>query len=570
MINPMNKNKNDVGPRGFKLTRVTTPSSYDPMEGIRWQPEKESDELYDALKRAFPGRKTHRERMCEALMQFLAEELGGASKDRGLETKSSTKALQVSSPPLKRVPPMVNDTIQPVEKRQKTDRAWADMTVVWKSDTGLTKGARPRRMMNEDERADYRMRRVRGACVACKRKKRKCNHDRGPSPASSSENASSSPPTPTPPLRFRRLGEDQDELAADVVLSKQVQQSEDLEAVSMSKIYEKETQPSLPSPPKHVQPLDKHYQLPPTSDMSPYHDWHQHESALLGPQKQMYNHGSVNSFPALVYDPLLADIWDMNTFDLNENMSFDHPAYDILPISNMLHAASMPVGMLDSVALKHAQRTFSDVAGADIPTPVFAHPDNTWAQAQGQAHVEQWLDQKVMGECSVPADLEPAPYHDHAQDQQTVTSSTRRRVKFDFASLIDGPPTLSTSPAEFFEETNLRAHGTQVQQATDRSPRSTSRHSTASRLSFSDIISLSSALTSLSMKDGESRRGSNHSAISEGVLDGAGDNEDAEYPQRGWDGSDHTSGSSASEDALDDIVDWTQWNTRRNQEVLSL
>lgn len=184
--------------RGFKLVRAGHANgSYDPCAGIEWQPPRDSDELFEALRNAFPERKTHRERMCEALVEFLAGELGAKDKNElGKETtmkmveqvgsgEVAKKSLLMSKKPLFRAHVFPSTAKTGVDSKAGEAigtmatatavkiRDWDDMTVVWKSDVGFTKGARPRRMMNEDERADYRMRRVRGACVACKRKKRK-------------------------------------------------------------------------------------------------------------------------------------------------------------------------------------------------------------------------------------------------------------------------------------------------------------------------------------------------------------------------------------------------------------
>lgn len=41
---------------------------------LQFYPEKDSDELYEALKEAFPAHKTHKERMREAVIQFHIEE----------------------------------------------------------------------------------------------------------------------------------------------------------------------------------------------------------------------------------------------------------------------------------------------------------------------------------------------------------------------------------------------------------------------------------------------------------------------------------------------------------------
>lgn len=56
---------------------------------------------------------------------------------------------------------------------KKRPKDWDSMTVVWTSENGLAKGPRPKRTMTEEERKEYQLRRVRGACVSCKKKKRK-------------------------------------------------------------------------------------------------------------------------------------------------------------------------------------------------------------------------------------------------------------------------------------------------------------------------------------------------------------------------------------------------------------
>lgn len=88
-------------------------------------------------------------------------------------------------------------------------------------------------------------------------------------------------------------------------------------------------------------------------------------------------------------------------------------------------------------------------------------------------------------------------------------------------------------------------------------------------MSFSDIISLSSALTSLSMKDGESRRGSIYSAGSERVpLDDSDEQELNE--QQGAEGTDSDHETRTSDDDDDaESVDWAQYNMRENQALLS-
>lgn len=64
------------GSRGFQVTRnhVEASKSYDPCAGIRFSPSADTDELFDALKIAFPKGKSHRQRMRLALIEYLVRE----------------------------------------------------------------------------------------------------------------------------------------------------------------------------------------------------------------------------------------------------------------------------------------------------------------------------------------------------------------------------------------------------------------------------------------------------------------------------------------------------------------
>src|ERR1700712_5141574 len=61
------------GRQGFRVSRKFNQTD-DGLEPFEWQPSKDSDELFEALKLAFPRGKTHRSRMREALIELLVQE----------------------------------------------------------------------------------------------------------------------------------------------------------------------------------------------------------------------------------------------------------------------------------------------------------------------------------------------------------------------------------------------------------------------------------------------------------------------------------------------------------------
>jgi hypothetical protein len=153
--------------RGFKLIR-NDDASNNSLDSFEFQPSKDSDELFHALKAAFPRGKTHKDRMREALIEYLVYEREIDSKilpdkpssDAGSKNGSNSRTNEDHAP------------ISP-SNRKRTSKDWDGMTVVWKSTSGLVKSQRPKRVMTEEQREAYKLRRVRGACVACKRKKKK-------------------------------------------------------------------------------------------------------------------------------------------------------------------------------------------------------------------------------------------------------------------------------------------------------------------------------------------------------------------------------------------------------------
>ena len=187
-----------IDSKGYRIFRKPDQAD-DSLDSFEWQPPKESDELYEALKSAFPKGTTHRYRMRDALIDFLLQERETeresqrisvpTAKSIGHGTQANTSSerpkLQQNSPSDSETrprgtahedstsPPLeTTDGLSPVPRKKKT-KDWDNMTVVWTSESGLARAPRPKRTMTDEERREYQLRRVRGACVSCKKRKRK-------------------------------------------------------------------------------------------------------------------------------------------------------------------------------------------------------------------------------------------------------------------------------------------------------------------------------------------------------------------------------------------------------------
>lgn len=204
--------------KGFKLSRKSAQANdpYDPYSGIEFSPDKDSDELFECLKRSFPAGKTHKERMKLALMDFIINEqkeknprslnlptAKGASESlaRSSHSNSNPKALSWTigntsqsrnsqSAPHQAVSTITVATARPtyaaVLKGEQSVKAsinpreisgaalsLAAMTDVWRTSDGAQLNPRRKKPMTAQERIEYQITRAKGACVNCKKKKRK-------------------------------------------------------------------------------------------------------------------------------------------------------------------------------------------------------------------------------------------------------------------------------------------------------------------------------------------------------------------------------------------------------------
>lgn len=181
----MQRPSNDT--RGYRISRKPDQLD-DSLDSFEWQPPKESDELYEALKSVFPKGTTHRYRMRDALIDFLLQEREEERESQKITTTTIkpiaelndattwVKSTSDSEPQVALSGNEVSSNIpngQLSLPRKKKPKDWDSMTVVWTSENGLAKEPRSKRTMTEEEKKEYQLRRVRGACVSCKKKKRK-------------------------------------------------------------------------------------------------------------------------------------------------------------------------------------------------------------------------------------------------------------------------------------------------------------------------------------------------------------------------------------------------------------
>lgn len=194
--------------KGFKLSRKSVQANdpYDPYSGIEFSPDKDSDELFECLKRSFPAGKTHKERMKLALMDFIINKqkgnnprslnlptAKGASESLARSSHSNSNPSQFrnsQSAPHQAVSTITAATARPtyaaVLKGEQSVKAsinpreisgaalsLAAMTDVWRTSDGAQLNPRRKKPMTAQERIEYQITRAKGACVNCKKKKRK-------------------------------------------------------------------------------------------------------------------------------------------------------------------------------------------------------------------------------------------------------------------------------------------------------------------------------------------------------------------------------------------------------------
>ena len=197
----------------YVITRIVPGQPYDPTAPPVFYPAKDSDELFDALRVAFPHVKSHPERMRDAMIKFLMEERQAEqmqptftptaattpaayqqtwpsmSSSGTSSTWSSPETLDLATPtfgmsPAPMAPPPLTRQYSTAPSVAATSTAGStspgaieDMTTVFSISTTGQPKQRVRRKMTEAEKAEYRKRRIVKACDSCSRRKRKCTHN---------------------------------------------------------------------------------------------------------------------------------------------------------------------------------------------------------------------------------------------------------------------------------------------------------------------------------------------------------------------------------------------------------
>ncbi|KAK4503624.1 hypothetical protein PRZ48_004539 [Zasmidium cellare] len=176
---------------------------FDPTSPLLFFPPKGSDELFDALRIAFPNVKTHSERMRDAMIQYLLQERQDeqlASPAATMDTMPTTAWPSMSSdsnstwssPELLNFPTPEASFSNSPQLAPQLSRQTSTATSSRASPTGpsidqmtnvfcLSASSQPkqriRRKMTDAEKAEYRKRRIVKACDKCAKRKRKCPHN---------------------------------------------------------------------------------------------------------------------------------------------------------------------------------------------------------------------------------------------------------------------------------------------------------------------------------------------------------------------------------------------------------
>ncbi|EKG10257.1 hypothetical protein MPH_12639 [Macrophomina phaseolina MS6] len=191
--------------KAFRISRAPATAgeaAYDAFAKLVFEPPLESDELFDALREAYPSLKTHMERKKQAVLDFLMEERQAIEQEiTAFVQQTGTPAPQADASYSARPSPAFSassslelrkfSTSNSASSSSSTRSAGSspetmslkDMTSVWTAVGHGKPKIHTRRSMTTKEKEEYRRRRQMKACKECRSRKRKCNHD--PSHASS-------------------------------------------------------------------------------------------------------------------------------------------------------------------------------------------------------------------------------------------------------------------------------------------------------------------------------------------------------------------------------------------------
>lgn len=185
-------------PKNFRVSLNSPNSNFErgtrdegnPSCSLHFEPAWDSDELYDALRIAYPQIKSHKDRFLRAVIEFYDAELGRARNwRRGLDTPPS------SPPDLARNDGFLHDRARSSSSEVSEMSIWQSSNLHRLSTSGhqpqkrkrpgiegmqatfsiVPGGGKPRtkRPMTDAERVQYRHTKKVGACEPCRKRKRK-------------------------------------------------------------------------------------------------------------------------------------------------------------------------------------------------------------------------------------------------------------------------------------------------------------------------------------------------------------------------------------------------------------
>ncbi|KAG8623892.1 hypothetical protein KVT40_008868 [Elsinoe batatas] len=190
----------------FYIYRETgSDEPFDPTTPLQFFPPKDSDELFFALRNAYPNVATHSDRMRNAAIEFLLTEGQAQQQVSSSQTSpnmtmensmiydsASTSSyspyisMASSSSASPDIPALNLAASQPVQRNNsqasvapsQSSAPLDQMTSVFSLTSHSQPKLRVRRKMTEAEKVEYRKRRSAGACQSCSSRKRKCKHNK--------------------------------------------------------------------------------------------------------------------------------------------------------------------------------------------------------------------------------------------------------------------------------------------------------------------------------------------------------------------------------------------------------
>ncbi|KAF4555915.1 Hypothetical protein D9617_2g058800 [Elsinoe fawcettii] len=209
---------------------------FDPTAPLQFFPPKDSDELFFALRTAYPNVSTHSERMRNAVIEFLMNEGQAQQQVASSQTSpvmpvdnsmmyesastssyspyismaSSSSASMDGSPEITALSPALSQPVQRTNSQasvapSQNGAPLDQMTSVFSLTSHSQPKLRTRRKMTEAEKIEYRKRRSAGACQSCVARKRKCKHTKDAASSVTTTTTTGTQPRVVKPLS-RKLG----------------------------------------------------------------------------------------------------------------------------------------------------------------------------------------------------------------------------------------------------------------------------------------------------------------------------------------------------------------------------